>query len=132
MCEGRGGRPGLPVPNSLYGLCERKATSNSNHQNDFCIMMSSDECRFNVLLTVKDKVTRQSPQTTTTKRERERRAESESNRGSAYQTSFTARPNRFKERQDIVPSPPPPPPTHTHTPFRVSVPASAFLKTTQC
>ena len=26
MCEGRGGRPGLPVPNSLYGLCGHKAT----------------------------------------------------------------------------------------------------------
>ena len=26
FCEVRGGRPGLPVPNSLYGLCERKAT----------------------------------------------------------------------------------------------------------
>ena len=25
-CEGRGGRPGLPVPNSPYGLCGRKAT----------------------------------------------------------------------------------------------------------
>ena len=26
--KGRGGRPGLPVPNSLYGLCGRKATLN--------------------------------------------------------------------------------------------------------
>ena len=26
LCESRGGRPGLPVPNSLYGLCGRKAT----------------------------------------------------------------------------------------------------------
>ena len=26
LCESRGGRPGLPVPNSPYGLCERKAT----------------------------------------------------------------------------------------------------------
>ena len=25
-CESRGGRPGLPVPNSPYGLCGRKAT----------------------------------------------------------------------------------------------------------
>ena len=23
LCESRDGRPGLPVPNSLYGLCER-------------------------------------------------------------------------------------------------------------
>ena len=29
LCESRGGRPGLPVPNSLYGLCGRKATLNS-------------------------------------------------------------------------------------------------------
>ena len=26
LCESRGGRPGLPVPNSLYGLCRQKAT----------------------------------------------------------------------------------------------------------
>ena len=26
LCESRGGRPGLPVPNSLHGLCGRKAT----------------------------------------------------------------------------------------------------------
>ena len=26
LCESRGGRPGLPVPNGLYGLCGRKAT----------------------------------------------------------------------------------------------------------
>ena len=32
LCESRGGRPGLPVPNILnnYGLCGRKATLNSN------------------------------------------------------------------------------------------------------
>ena len=28
LCESRGGRPGLPVPNSPYGLCGRKATLN--------------------------------------------------------------------------------------------------------
>ena len=26
LCESRGGRPGLPVPNSPYDLCGRKAT----------------------------------------------------------------------------------------------------------
>ena len=31
-CESRGGRPGLPVPNSPYGLCERKATLNLNQR----------------------------------------------------------------------------------------------------
>ena len=28
LCESRGGRPGLPVPNKPYGLCGRKATLN--------------------------------------------------------------------------------------------------------
>ena len=28
LCWSRGGRPGLPVPNSPYGLCGRKATLN--------------------------------------------------------------------------------------------------------
>ena len=28
LCESRGGRPGLPVSNSSYGLCGRKATLN--------------------------------------------------------------------------------------------------------
>ena len=32
LCESRGGRPGLPVPNSPYGLCGRKATLNSNRR----------------------------------------------------------------------------------------------------
>ena len=26
MCESRGGRPGLPVPNNPYDFCGRKAT----------------------------------------------------------------------------------------------------------
>ena len=26
VCEGPGGHPGLPVPNSPYGLCGREAT----------------------------------------------------------------------------------------------------------
>ena len=36
-----------------------------HHQNDFCIKVSSDENHFNVSLIVRDKVTRQYPQTTT-------------------------------------------------------------------
>ena len=28
LCESRDGRPGLPVPNSSYGLCGRKAVLN--------------------------------------------------------------------------------------------------------
>ena len=35
-----------------------------HHQNDSCIKAGSDESHFNVLLIVKDKVTRQCPQTT--------------------------------------------------------------------
>ena len=35
------------------------------HRNDFCIKVGSDESHFNVSLTVRDKVTRQCPQTTT-------------------------------------------------------------------
>ena len=37
----------------------------SLHQNDFCTKMGSDESHFNVSLIVRDKVTRQCPQTTT-------------------------------------------------------------------
>ena len=29
LCESRGGRPRLPVPNGPYGLCGRKATVNN-------------------------------------------------------------------------------------------------------
>ena len=36
-----------------------------HHQNDSCIKMGSDERHFNVSLIVRDKVTRQCPQTTT-------------------------------------------------------------------
>ena len=35
------------------------------HQNDFCIKLGSDESHFNVSLIVRDKVTRQCPQTST-------------------------------------------------------------------
>ena len=36
-----------------------------HHQNDSCIKMGSDESHFDVSLIVRDKVTRQCPQTTT-------------------------------------------------------------------
>ena len=36
-----------------------------HHQNDFCIKMGSGESHFNVSFTVRVKITRQSPQTTT-------------------------------------------------------------------
>ena len=38
---------------------------NCHHQNDSCIKMGNDEIYFNVSLIVKDKDTRQCPQTTT-------------------------------------------------------------------
>ena len=31
LCENRGGRPGLPVPNKPYGFCGRKAALNGRH-----------------------------------------------------------------------------------------------------
>ena len=37
----------------------------THHQNDTCIKMRSDESHFNVSLIVRDKVTRQCPQTIT-------------------------------------------------------------------
>ena len=64
-----------------------------HHQNDLCIKMGSDESRFNVLLTVRDKVTRQCPQTTTF----EDRGEPKRNRTEVLLltslTRLTARPN---------------------------------------
>ena len=36
-----------------------------HHQNDLCIKVGNDESHFNVLFIVRDKVTRQCPQTTT-------------------------------------------------------------------
>ena len=45
-----------------------------HHQNDSCIKMGSDESHFNVSLTVRDKATRQCPQTTTLLKRRESRS----------------------------------------------------------
>ena len=36
-----------------------------HYQNDFCVKVGSDESHFNVSLIMRDKVTRQCPQTTT-------------------------------------------------------------------
>ena len=36
-----------------------------HHQNDFCVKVGSDESHFNVSMIVRDKVSRQCPQTTT-------------------------------------------------------------------
>ena len=45
-----------------------------NHQNDSCIKMGSDESHLNVSLIVRDKVTRQCPQTTTFLKRKESRS----------------------------------------------------------
>ena len=45
-----------------------------HHQNDSCIKMGSDESRFNVSLIMRDKVTRQCPQTTTFLKRKESRS----------------------------------------------------------
>ena len=59
MCGGRGRE-------RLYlSLHLSSTTTHSQHQNDSCIMMGSDENHFNVLLIVRDKVRKQCPQTTT-------------------------------------------------------------------
>ena len=47
------------------GRGRRRLSLHRHHQNDFCIKMDSDESHFNVSLIVRDKVTRQCPQTTT-------------------------------------------------------------------
>ena len=41
LCESRGGRPGLPVPNSPYGLCGREATL---EEVLLCIDKWMDDC----------------------------------------------------------------------------------------
>ena len=61
------------------------------NQNDPCIKMGSDESHFNVSLIVRDKVTRQCPQTTTFEEKGEpKRIRTEV----PLLTSLTARPNR--------------------------------------
>ena len=63
-----------------------------------CIKMGSDESHFNVSLNVRDKVTRQCPQTTTFSKRKENRSgiEPRSFRLPAYR--LTARPNRLSVR----------------------------------
>ena len=63
--------PPTPIPPPLPffpGEGERQTIHISlhcHHQNDSCIKIGSDESHFNVSLTVRNKVTRQCPQTTT-------------------------------------------------------------------
>ena len=65
-----------------------------HHQNGSCIKMGSDESHFNVSLIVKDKVTRQCPQTTTFEEKGElKRIRTEV--PLLISLSLTARPNRL-------------------------------------
>ena len=43
-CESRGGRPELPVLNSPYGLCGRKATLNMNQGLHSCVNKEGELC----------------------------------------------------------------------------------------
>ena len=61
-----------------------------HHQNDLCIKMGSDESQFNVSLIVRDKVTRQCPQTTTF----EEKGEPKRIRTEVPLPSLTARSNK--------------------------------------
>ena len=73
------GEEGDYIPISLH----------SHHQNDSCIKMGIDESHFNVSLIVRDKVTRQCPQTTTFEEKGEPRSLC------LPASRFTARPNRL-------------------------------------
>ena len=63
----------VPVPNRPTRLCGRKATLNLSPPSDFCAKVGSYEIHFNVFIIVRDKVTRQSPQTTTFEEKGERK-----------------------------------------------------------
>ena len=66
-----------------------------HYQNGSCIKMSSYESHFNVLLTVRDKVTRQCPQTTTFLKRKETRSGIEPRPFCLPAQRLTARPNRL-------------------------------------
>jgi len=70
-----------------------------HHQNDPCIKIGSDESHFNVSFIVRDKVTRQCPQTTTFLKRKESRSgfELKSFCLPAYRL-ITTRPNRLTHR----------------------------------
>ena len=66
-----------------------------HHQNDSCVKMGSDESHFNVSLIVRDKVTRQCPQTTAFEEKGEpKRIRTEVPLLTSL-TPYTARPNRL-------------------------------------
>ena len=70
-----------------------------HHQNDSCIKMGSDESHFNVSLIVRDKVTRQCPQTTAFE---ERGEPKQIQTEVPLLTGLTARPNQLTCRQALL------------------------------
>ena len=52
LCESRGGRPGLPVLNSPYGLCGRKATFEEEEEGIFCYHQVRTSRGFQCVLSV--------------------------------------------------------------------------------
>ena len=67
-------RDGEKEGKGVWGWGEREIiylSLHCHHQNDSCIKMGSDESHFNVSLIVRDKVTRQCPQTITFEEKRE-------------------------------------------------------------
>ena len=58
--DGKKGEGGMEVG----GEGDLYLSLHCHHKNDSCIKMGSDESHFNVSLTVRDKVTRQCPETT--------------------------------------------------------------------
>ena len=65
-----------------------------HHQNDSCIKMGSDESHFNISIIVRDKVTRQCPQTQLLKR-KESRSGFKPRSLCLPALRLTARPNRL-------------------------------------
>ena len=45
LCECRGGRPGLPVPNKPHGFCARKATPNQSITQNLVRQERSESAR---------------------------------------------------------------------------------------
>ena len=65
------------------------------HQNDSCIKVGSDDSRFNVSLTVREKVTRQCPQTTAFIKREESRSRIEPRSFCLTAKRLAAGPNRL-------------------------------------
>ena len=70
-----------------------------HHQNDSCIKVGSDESHFNVSLIVRDKVTRQCPQTTILKVKGEPKQIRKPRSLCLPAYRLTARPNRLTDKQ---------------------------------